>query len=67
MRICGHSQPDVADQLRPGLTTIRLPHYDMGWQAGRLLVDGSTDRPARLTVPCPLVTRDSLARPPRVS
>lgn len=56
-------QPDVADQLRPRLTTVRLPHYEMGWQAGQLLVDDAVDRPARITVPCPLVTRDSLGPP----
>jgi LacI family transcriptional regulator len=57
-------QPDVADQLRPRLTTVKLPHYEMGRQAGQLLAETGVDAPTMVTVPCPLITRDSLGKPP---
>ena len=63
-------QPDLAAELQPALTTVRLPHVQMGYEAGQLLL-GKTpkpepprDQPNRLTVPCPLVERDSLGPPP---
>ena len=31
-------QPDVADQVRPSLTTVELPHLLMGRRAGELLL-----------------------------
>ncbi|KUG53864.1 LacI family transcriptional regulator [Kocuria rosea subsp. polaris] len=65
------NQELIATGLHPGLTTMALPHYDMGaWAVETLirLIDGHAeekllaDRPTLL--PCPLVRRDSIA-PPR--
>lgn len=53
-------QPDVASQVRPGLTTVALPHLLMGHRAGTLLIDDPLDSPERVLVPCHLVNRDSL-------
>lgn len=57
-------QPDVADQFRPPLTTVALPHYEMGYRAGRLLADTTTATPSEVIVPCPLITRESLGPAP---
>ncbi|WP_077489468.1 LacI family DNA-binding transcriptional regulator [Sinomonas mesophila] len=58
----------VADGLWPGLTTVALPHYDMGrWAVSRLLdeIEGTADdgEPRQKLLDCPLVRRGSVARP----
>ena len=63
------NQENIADGLRPGLTTLALPHYEMGQWAVRTLVDlvDSGDQqpcPAGVTLPCPLVRRASVGSPP---
>ncbi|HEY5979710.1 MAG TPA: LacI family DNA-binding transcriptional regulator [Microlunatus sp.] len=66
---------NVAPYLVPALTTVRLPHREMGERAMRSVLAGVLDdRPAGLAVEpsrvprtlldCPLVVRDSVA-PPR--
>ena len=57
-------QPDVADQVRPGLTTVALPHLEMGRRAGGLLLDEPSEPIDRVTVPAELITRESLGPPP---
>ncbi|TDO49019.1 LacI family transcriptional regulator [Kribbella sp. VKM Ac-2571] len=59
------NQPDVADQVRPGLTTAELPHLMLGRRAGELVVAGPDDAPERVIVECPLIERDSVGDPPR--
>jgi LacI family transcriptional regulator len=53
----------IAAYLYPGLTTMRLPHYDMGaWavtQMLTMLASEEEDSPARRKMPCPLVARAS--------
>lgn len=56
-------QPDIADQLHPSLTTVALPHLQMGLEAGELLL-ADDDRPGRHLVPCTYIPRASLAAPP---
>lgn len=60
----------LAEGLHPGLTTVALPHYEMGeWAVnalvalldGRPVVDGEQSFP--VTLPCPLVRRASVAAP----
>lgn len=48
----------LASYLRPGLTTIGLPHYEMGDQAVRQLL--SEESGAEILVPMPVVERASL-------
>lgn len=57
-------QPDVADQVRPNLTTVALPHLQMGRRAGELLLDEPSDPIERLTIPAELIRRESLGPPP---
>jgi LacI family transcriptional regulator len=69
--IVGYDDQDpIADGLFPALTTVALPHYDMGHWAVERLIDGiergtrvaKGDTPFRM--PCPVVVRSSV-RPPR--
>ena len=62
----------IAANLFPGLTTVALPHYEMGaWAAGNLIdaIEGKTDLALMALHPtildCPLVPRDSVAAPAR--
>lgn len=59
----------IAASLRPGLTTVALPHYEMGrWAVNTLLrsidADGKESLRAE-ALPCPLVRRASVGPPPR--
>ena len=55
-------QPDLADQLHPPLTTVALPHLQMGVLAGEMMLQG--EQPSgRHLVPCRYVGRGSLAAP----
>ena len=36
--IAGYGDLDFAEHMRPSLTTIRIPSYDMGYEAGRMLL-----------------------------
>ena len=62
----------IAANLYPGLTTVALPHYEMGaWAAENLIdaIEGKSDLALMALHPtildCPLVRRDSVAAPPR--
>lgn len=63
-------QAFIAEALMPGLTTVRLPHREMGVWAGRRLIDRIRgDGPSlveQLVMPCPLIVRASVASPPAV-
>jgi len=64
------NQELIAGNLHPALTTVSLPHYEMGARAVEILIDaieGNTG-PGPLTalpavLPCTLVARDSVAPP----
>jgi LacI family transcriptional regulator len=59
--IVSFDNDELAAYLRPGLTTIALPHEDMGRRAvDALLSPGDT---GELLVPMPVVTRESIATP----
>jgi len=64
------NQVNIADALRPPLTTVQLPHFEMGaWAATRLLEAIDPENSESLitieqVIACPLVIRDSVA-PPR--
>lgn len=59
----------IAANLRPGLTTIALPHEQMGCWAVETLMDsierGENQPPRTALMPCPLVRRASVDVPPR--
>jgi len=53
---------DLAAWLRPQLTSISLPHYQLGWQAVEKLLGPPTE-PAVLRLPMPVRRRASVAAP----
>lgn len=58
---------ELARDIHPGLSTVRLPYFEMGRWAAEQLFSGDVDRlPAVTSVPCPVVERQSVA-PPRQS
>ena len=54
---------DMAAWLRPQLTSISLPHYQLGWQAVELLL-GQQDEPGVVRVPMPVRQRASVVKAP---
>jgi LacI family transcriptional regulator len=52
---------DLAAWLRPQLTSIALPHYQLGWQAVELLLGPASD-PAVYRLPMPVRHRASLGK-----
>ncbi|RSM71476.1 LacI family transcriptional regulator [Kibdelosporangium aridum] len=62
--VVGFNDMPFADKQRPGLTTVRIPHYDMGLEAARLLLEriaNPTTPPKRVILPVELVRRGSVA------
>lgn len=57
----------IADALWPGLTTVALPHYEMGrWAVTRLLddIEGPESAAVQGKLACPLIERGSVGPPP---
>lgn len=65
--LVGHNDMPLADMLAPPLTTIRIPHHEMGAQAARLLLDhirgGGQADAVHIVLPPELVVRGSTAAP----
>jgi LacI family transcriptional regulator len=61
------NQPNIADGLFPHLTTVALPHYEMGTWGVRTLVEqltGPADSdPSQVALACPLIRRESVSPP----
>ncbi|GAB3095458.1 LacI family DNA-binding transcriptional regulator [Isoptericola nanjingensis] len=60
------NQEYVADGIHPGLTTVELPHFDMGvWAAERLFdrIDGASGDAPSAQLRGPVVRRGSVAPP----
>ncbi|GLY95767.1 LacI family DNA-binding transcriptional regulator [Actinoplanes sp. NBRC 103695] len=53
---------DLAAWLRPPLTSIALPHYQMGWRAVELLLSPDAE-PGVVRVPMPVRARASVGKP----
>ena len=65
--VVGFDDREIAQFMRPPLTTFVLPHYEMGAMAAELLVDlagGLEVGHSQIKVECPLVDRASVAGPP---
>jgi LacI family transcriptional regulator len=61
--VIGYDDRDIAQHLHPPLTTVLLPHFEMGSIAAEMLLDaasGSTSRPRQIKVECPIVKRGSV-------
>jgi LacI family transcriptional regulator len=68
MSIVGFNDMPFVDKLHPPLTTVAIPHQQIGAEAARLLLDAIADptRPARsVQLPLALVLRGSTAPPSR--
>lgn len=53
----------IAAYLRPALTSVALPHYEMGWWAADYLLqhlNGQPFKPVQKSLACPLISRDSV-------
>jgi LacI family transcriptional regulator len=60
------NQELIADGLRPGLTTVALPHYEMGaWAVDTLVrrIQDPAAAPEQVALRCPVVPRASVAPP----
>ncbi|GAB3657693.1 LacI family DNA-binding transcriptional regulator [Zhihengliuella somnathii] len=64
------NQQLIAENLHPALTTVALPHYEMGaWATEKLIdaIEGKIDLEALsehpTVLPCPMAYRDSVAAP----
>ncbi|MEQ9038535.1 MAG: LacI family DNA-binding transcriptional regulator [Silicimonas sp.] len=61
--VVGFDDREIAQFMRPPLTTLVLPHYDMGALAAELLLDiagGLQSGHDQIKVECPLVPRSSV-------
>lgn len=64
--VVGFNDMPFAQDLNPPLTTVRVPHTEMGTEAARLLldsIDADTMNPVTVTLPVSLVVRESTAVP----
>ena len=52
-------QVNLADELTPGLTTVALPFFQMGYIAGRTMIKHERQE-ERIVVDCDVIIRDSL-------
>lgn len=63
--IVGYNDMPSVEWWRPALTTVRIPQYDIGREAARLLLErigGDADQPARqILLPVSLIVRSSTA------
>jgi LacI family transcriptional regulator len=67
--VVGYDDREIAHFTRPPLTTVLLPHREMGSLAAQFLIDGASAsvRPTdQIKVECPLIERESVAAPPRL-
>jgi LacI family transcriptional regulator len=68
MSVVGFNDMPFLDKLRPPLTSVAIPHYQIGVEAARMLLESleEHDRPRRsVLLPLSLTERGSTARPPR--
>jgi len=66
MSVIGFNDMPFIDRLRPPLTTVRFPHYQLGTEAAQLLLEriGERESPVKIMYLAPeLVVRGSTAAP----
>ena len=64
--ITGHNDMPLVDMVDPPLTTIRLPHRELGWRAAEMLfeeIDGHSMSASTVVLRPELVVRQSTAAP----
>ncbi|MBQ1202405.1 MAG: substrate-binding domain-containing protein, partial [Loktanella sp.] len=57
--VMGYDDQEIAQHLSPGLSTVLLPHREMGQWCVRQLLDFSKAGPTIERLTCPVVMRDS--------
>lgn len=65
--VVGFNDMPFIDKLSPPLTTVRIPHYELGAEAARLLLEDLRQpqrHPRSVLLPLTLVVRGSTAPPP---
>lgn len=65
--VIGFNDMPFVDRLRPPLTSVRFPHYQLGTEAAQLLLEriNGSDRPVKVLYLAPeLIVRGSTAAPP---
>ncbi|HEY9475895.1 MAG TPA: LacI family DNA-binding transcriptional regulator [Mycobacteriales bacterium] len=65
--VVGFNDIPFVDRVRPPLTTVRIPHYQIGVEAARMLLEALRDpdrHPRSVLLPVSLVVRQSTAAPP---
>lgn len=64
--VIGYNDMPLADRLSPPLTTVRVPHYDIGAEAARVLL-GRLTKPGlkapSVELPTTLIVRESVSAP----
>jgi LacI family transcriptional regulator len=61
--VMGYDDREIAQHLHPPLSTVLLPHFEMGTIAAERLIDaaqGATSGPRQIKVECPIVRRGSV-------
>ena len=61
--VMGYDDREIAQFTHPPLTTVLLPHFEMGAQAAEYIIDHAATpkaRPLQLKIECPLVERSSV-------
>ena len=61
--VMGYDDREIAQHLHPPLSSVLLPHFEMGSIAAEMLIDaaaGSASRPRQIKVECPIVMRKSV-------
>ena len=64
--VVGFNDMPYLDKLQPPLTSVRMPHYELGAEAARMLLDGLHDaarHPRSVLLPLALVERASTTPP----
>jgi len=64
--VMGYDDQEIAQHLHPALSTVLLPHREMGQWAAEAILSDEDLQPQQIRLECPLVPRDShRSRPPR--
>jgi LacI family transcriptional regulator len=68
LSVVGFNDMPFIDKLSPPLTSVRVPHYELGSEAARMLLDALQDptrHPRSLLLPLRLIRRQSTGPPSR--
>ena len=57
--VMGYDDQEIAQHLSPALSTVLLPHREMGQWCSAQILEKEAPVVERMRMPCPLVPRDS--------